>query len=148
MKFKKEVKRKIRQHLYNFFRPVDKYMGIENARTVAQVTQHIINVCHFKFNEDQIQLFRSKLSGMIHTLLMDEREGKNLYYLAGLDCQIIGIHGYYFFPKNEKEVEDIKKSKDMKLRSLKKGASSRYVLGINFIHQLEHKPKEQIGVES
>ena len=67
---------------------------------------------------------------------------KNLLYLEGLDCEIIGTIGYYYFPKNKEEVERIRKSKQRVLSARKKSAELRYILGLDFIGQLEHKPNE------
>lgn len=147
MKFSKEMKRKIRTRLHKYFLPVHKHFGIENARTISQIAQHLDVTCGLNLNEDRMELFKGKVSGMIHNLLMSskaDKDGneKNLFYLEGLDCEIIGIVGYYYFPKSKEEPERIKKAKDRALVERKKSVASRYVLGMDFVDRLEYKPKE------
>jgi len=147
MKFRKENKKRIRNQLHNYFLPVHKHFGVENARTVAQVTQHLDVVCRLNLNEDRMELFKIKVSSMVHNLLMTSRTDKdgnekNLLYLEGLDCEIIGNTGYYYFPKSREEVDRIRKSKQRILSARKKSVDLRYALGLDFINQLEYKPNE------
>ena len=106
MKLSKEKKRCVRLALYNYFQPLHKHLGFENSSTIFQIVKAITKRCRIKFaNDDEERIFRETTTSKIFQTLMDKQCS---YYLRGLQCELVGRLGHFYFAKTEEEIRRVK----------------------------------------
>ena len=132
--FDKSKKKQITTALLNSFLPEFQHRGIEKAQTIAQISKFINEKLDLKLTDEKMMIFKMQLSGRIRETLLNE---ESKYYLKGLDCEIIGVVGYYYYPQSEKDEKRIKEARETKVINETKNIQIKYAKGINYIKSIE-----------
>ena len=160
MKLGKGKGKQIRRIIWNYFQPMYEHLGFENAKTIHQITNHVLKKVkvandHKKdcpyFNE----LFTQAVSAIIHVTVLNPKLSKKTgkhhkLYLRGLLCETINEStgyplGYYYFPKDRDEHQRIKELSRQKLTANEIVFQLRVIQGgTEHLKQLSHKESKRI----
>ena len=144
MKFTKEQNRSIRNYLYDFFLPIHKHLGLENASTSEEIAENIIKKVKLSIRgESEKQIFRGMITTKIFELLMNEKSKR---YIKGLDCEVVyrknngnqNRVGYYYIVKSDEDLKRIQSVRDKEVKAREKGAYIHTLHDKEFLKQLGH----------
>lgn len=138
----KKLGKLVRVHLRNYFSPMHKHLGFENAKSIHQIHEYIKKKCGLNgVHEKNCKYFSAWITQYIQTRMRTSiLNPKSKYYLRGLLCETVKRVGYYYFIKSQDEQGRIKDIVAKEIKGRQVMAHKKIVIdGSKHLQQIEYK---------